>query len=325
MTRTMEEIREIVERMGYHLLNEYSDNKNKMRRVIIQDFEGFKYNVYFKHIIKGHIPEFVGKGNPFTLSHNIPLWLKKENKQFALCEGNTYEGNRKKLFFQCLRESCQEIFDMTWNHIYNGGECPFCRGYRVGKRNNLAYLRPDLAKEWDYENNYRNPEDYVEFSNKKVSWICSKCGYSWDAKIYNRSNGRGCQKCSDLQKESSIANKLKTYLKSNWNAISEYKLFKNPETGYWLPYDIYIPYGENPELNGFYIEVHSDQHYRLCYFHKLSARKNGTTPEEEFSYQKHKDKIKKNFAKKNGVYIEIDLRKIKTTEEAIEHIENVLK
>ena len=35
--------------------------------------------------------------------------------------------------------------------------------------------------------------------------------------------------------------------------------------------------------------------------------------------------MKKKFAKKNGVYIEINLMKIKTVEEAIEHIENKIK
>jgi len=160
---------------------------------------------------------------------------------------------------------------------------------------------------------------------EEVSWKCSKCGHKWDTKIINRSNGTGCPKCYDLQKESTIANKLKEYFKENYDAEDEYKILKNPDTGYWLPYDIYIPYGKNPDLNGFYIEVHWEQHYKVCYFHKLSAKKNRTTPEEEFEYQKYKDKIKKTFAKKNGIYVEVDLRKIKTDEEAIGYIESILK
>lgn len=117
--------------------------------------------------------------------------------------------------------------------------------------------------------------------------------------------------------QSLIALLLKSYFKEKYEAEVEYKIFKNPETEYWLPYDIYIPYGENPELNGFYIEVHGEQHYKFIeLWHKTKER---------FEYQKYKDKLKKKFAKKNGFYVEIDLRRIKTVEEAIEYIESKIK
>ena len=103
------------------------------------------------------------------------------------------------------------------------------------------------------------------------------------------------------------------------------KVLKNPKTGMWLPYDIYIPYGENPELNGFYTEVNGGQHYSLCGWHARNAKEKGISKEDEFRYKKDLDKLKKSFAKKNGTYIEIDLHKIKTTEEAIEYIENILE
>jgi len=324
MKRTREKIEKTVENLGYKLLYEYSEEKNGMRRIIIQDSEGYKYGLYFNDFTKGCVANFVDRRNPFVL-FNIGLWLKKENKPFLLCNGNVYKGNKEKLFFQCLVEDWQEIFDMNWNNIYNGHKCPFCVGKRVGKYNNLEYLRPDLVVEWDFKNNKNSPKDYTEFAKEKVSWICSKCENIWEAKIGDRSHGSGCPRCSDLQKESTIANELKIYFKQNYNAIPEYKALKNPETNRWLPYDIYIPYGKIPELNGFYIEVHWEHHYRLCLWHKKQAERNGTTPEEEFEYQKWKDKIKKRFAKKNGVYIEIDLRKTKTIESAIKHVENVLK
>lgn len=321
--RTREEVCEIVENLEYSLLNQYI--RKNIRRVVIQDAEGYKYDVELNSLIRGHTPPIAETRSPFALS-NISLWLKIENKSFILCDGNVYQGNRKKLLFQCLRENCQEVFDMSWDMIYSMGcECPFCGGDRVGKRNNLAILRPELVAEWDYEKNKNNPEYYTEKCGDKVSWICSKCGNPWDAQISNRSNGSGCPKCNDLQKESTIANEIKRYFESNYNAIPEYQILRNPKTGYWLPYDIYIPHGDNPELNGFYIEIHGSHHYNCNGFHQLLAKKNNTTPEEEFEYQKYKDKIKKKFAKKNGVYIEIDLRKIKTTEEAIKYIEKITK
>lgn len=57
----------------------------------------------------------------------------------------------------------------------------------------------DLVKEWDYEKNNSleiYPERVRQFSNKKVWWICSNCGHSWQATINNRSNGTACPKCA---------------------------------------------------------------------------------------------------------------------------------
>lgn len=118
-------------------------------------------------------------------------------------------------------------------------------------------------------------------------------------------------------RESLIATLLKNHFKNAYLAEEEYKVLRNPETGYWLPYDIYIPSGKNKELNGFYIEIHGIQHYKFVEFwHKTK---------EKFEYNKRLDKIKKRFAKKNGTYIEIDLRKIKTVEEAVEHVKKFAK
>lgn len=316
--RTIEEVSQIVTNFGYELLDKYQEGKRKMCRVIIKDEYGYKYDTLLSNLIKGQVPDFVNKGNPFTLSHNIPLWLEKENKSFKLFGDNEYKGSNKRLFFQCLNESCGEIFDMSWTEIYSHNcSCPFCSGQRTGKRNNLLYLRPDLAKEWDYKKNKENPENFTCGSNREVFWICSKCNYSWKTTIFHRTtDGTGCPKCADAYRESKIASGLKANLKERYDAISEYKILKNPNTRQWLPFDIYIPFGENPEINGFYIEVHGEQHYKfIVHWHKTKER---------FEYNKKLDKLKKKFAKKNGTYIEIDLRKNKDIEEIIKKIEDIL-
>jgi hypothetical protein len=50
------------------------------------------------------------------------------------------------------------------------------------------------------------------------------------------------------------------------------------------------------------IEVHGCQHYKISNFHSMQANKKNSTPEEEFEYSLEKDKIKKEFALKNGYY-----------------------
>lgn len=66
----------------------------------------------------------------------------------------------------------------------------------VSPENSLEALFPDIAKEWDYDNNYPLvPSSFAPFSKRKVHWICEK-GHSWNAPIYTRTSGHGCPKCS---------------------------------------------------------------------------------------------------------------------------------
>lgn len=159
---------------------------------------------------------------------------------------------------------------------------------------------------------------------KPAKWVClCDCGNST---IVNGSSlKRGATISCGCLSESIISHEVKIYFINNYEAKKEYKILKNPDTGSWLRYDVYIPSGLDVRINGFYIEVHGKQHYGLDYFHIRQSEEKRTSPEKEFEYQKYKDELKKKFAKKNGTYIEVDLRKIKTTEQAIEYILNIVE
>ena len=77
-----------------------------------------------------------------------------------------------------------------------GQGCPECSNRKVGKSNNLAVLYPNVAAEWDYEENGDlTPDQVVPGSNKKVGWKCEK-GHKWKAVITSRVNkGNGCVHC----------------------------------------------------------------------------------------------------------------------------------
>ena len=63
----------------------------------------------------------------------------------------------------------------------------------------LAFERPDLLKEWDYEKNALicAPDKVTLGSNKKVWWKCSKCGHEWQTLIATRTiQGCNCPICS---------------------------------------------------------------------------------------------------------------------------------
>lgn len=79
----------------------------------------------------------------------------------------------------------------------NGGNCPYCSKQRLLPENSLATKFPDIAKEFDLEQNApKTPDQFAAFSNRRVYWLCPKCGHSWNSTINNRTSlGRGCPNC----------------------------------------------------------------------------------------------------------------------------------
>lgn len=68
----------------------------------------------------------------------------------------------------------------------------------VEKEKSLAYLFPEIAKEWHpTKNGTLKPTNVTSGSHKKVWWICNK-GHEWIVSIKNRTAGRtNCPYCSN--------------------------------------------------------------------------------------------------------------------------------
>ena len=78
--------------------------------------------------------------------------------------------------------------------------CPYCSGQRVlFGYNDLATVRPDLAREWHpTKNGELTPEQVSVGAHQKAWWLCEK-GHEWQAVIGSRNQGRGCPICSNKQ------------------------------------------------------------------------------------------------------------------------------
>ncbi|HFJ9467876.1 zinc-ribbon domain-containing protein [Bacillus cereus group sp. BfR-BA-01495] len=63
------------------------------------------------------------------------------------------------------------------------------------KEKSLAYMNPELVKEWHPTKNNKLTPDKISFGSNKSVWWLGKCGHEWDAKVNNRINGNGCPKC----------------------------------------------------------------------------------------------------------------------------------
>jgi len=61
----------------------------------------------------------------------------------------------------------------------------------------LADLYPDLAAEWDSENNELRPNQVTPGVAYRAAWVCRTCGYQWRVPVYHRAgNERGCPVCA---------------------------------------------------------------------------------------------------------------------------------
>ena len=66
----------------------------------------------------------------------------------------------------------------------------------VIKNGSLAQVKPELMKEWCYEQNVVSPEDVPAGELQEYWWHCSKCGFEWLSSPRYRSHGSGCPACS---------------------------------------------------------------------------------------------------------------------------------
>jgi len=128
----------------------------------------------------------------------LEQWDWEKNKQLGLDPYKIRPGADKKLFWKCSKGS-----DHRWQASINARTgakkhgCPFCSGRRPCKKNNLAVLFPEIAKQWHpTKNGNLTPVKVTAYSNKKVFWMC-RLEHYWESTIDNRTNnGTGCPFCS---------------------------------------------------------------------------------------------------------------------------------
>ena len=137
------------------------------------------------------------------------LWNYDKNQ--GLKPDQIFAGSNKKVWWKC--PDCGYEWEAIVTNMTKKHEgCPACRirkekddtkidCNRKSKRiieglNDLLTLRPEIAKEWDYEKNEDlQPSQVGIGSGNKVWWRCSECGHKWKSTISNRTYGFGCPKC----------------------------------------------------------------------------------------------------------------------------------
>lgn len=152
-----------------------------------------------------------GSGCPYCSSQRVSIGvndlatanprLAKEwnlDKNGDLKPEDVTANSGKKVWWKCDKGHEWQAIIASRN---SGNGCPYCSGKKVlVGYNDLATTNPKLASEWNYERNGNlRPEDFTANSGKKVWWKCEK-GHEWQARIADRSKGRGCPFCSGRKK-----------------------------------------------------------------------------------------------------------------------------
>ena len=89
------------------------------------------------------------------------------------------------------------------------------------KQNSLEIVFPNISQEWDYKKNTITPDKVTPFSRKKVFWLCSNCGNSYQMVIGDRTGNKkcGCPKCG-FEKRNKMQRAIK---EKNISRIAEYR------------------------------------------------------------------------------------------------------
>ena len=175
-------------------------------------------------------------------------FLSKKNEKFP------YEvliGSRVQYWWAC---ELGHQFRAHPDSVNKGNWCPYCGNKKVmAGFNDLATVRPDLAKEWHpTKNRPLEPSQVINGFHRKVWWRCDS-GHAFLQSGKKRREGQGCPSCSAsgyspgepgylylLQKEllqlqqfgmtNNPNRRLTTHKKNGWEVLDVI----GPADGYWV-------------------------------------------------------------------------------------------
>lgn len=171
----------------------------------------------------------------------ISQWDSEKNNNFNYDSVSVH--SKKVFWWKCeLNHSWKAAIG---NRYAAKADCHICTGRSVlAGFNDLAFLRPELLNEWNYDKNTDiQPTEVSVSSSRKVWWIC-KDKHEWETKIYNRTKSHkptGCPYCAN-QKVLTGINDLKSLfpeIAEEWhpekNLLSPNHVFgRTVQKAWWL-------------------------------------------------------------------------------------------
>lgn len=129
-------------------------------------------------------------------------------KNGSLRPNHIAKTSEKKVWWKCHRECCQHIWKMEIYKRARGGyygSCPACRkphnNRKLSDSNRFSiHGDPKLQKEWHPTKNgtLKKSDVTINYSIKKIWWMCSKCSFEWESPMYTRRKNSECPACRRL-------------------------------------------------------------------------------------------------------------------------------
>lgn len=152
-----------------------------------------------------------GKGCPYCSGNRVkqgfndvetthPHLAKSWSKSNTLSPNSITYGSKKQITWICLNDSDHIEWKTTPNSRSKGRGCPQCAGSKVHTGvNDLATLRPELAREW-HESNYRTPSEITCGSSYVALWQCrADDRHTWTSRVAHRvATNTSCIHCFNL-------------------------------------------------------------------------------------------------------------------------------
>lgn len=212
---------------------------------------GMRSNVWWRCPDKGHVYDawpaqrvrgsgcrycagiaaYPGETDLASTHPELVLQLAKEQPE-GVSPQNLKSGSSRIVNWVCVSNS-KHVYPMSpYERITNKSGCSYCAGKRVlHGDNDLKTLFPEVAAEWEYEENFpHRPENFVPGSNKKFYWRCSWTPtHTWIAQINTRTKGHGCNQCArvktgvnDLETKASL-DPSRAHLLTEWDSTANEK------------------------------------------------------------------------------------------------------
>lgn len=142
------------------------------------------------------------------MNQTLKIYAQAEGRRYLLQEWDTLKnlpltpdacapGSHRKVWWRCTRG---HSWQAAVKSRVSGTNCPVCANrVVVAGENDLATLRPELARQWDWSANAPlGPDAVTAGTNRKVWWHCER-GHTWQAAVSARVRGSGCPVCAGKQ------------------------------------------------------------------------------------------------------------------------------
>ena len=152
-------------------------------------------------ILCPHCSHAVATPGEYSLATEHPDLMKewdwKKNAELDLHPDHLLPESNKKAHWICHKG---HHWEAVVSSRTRGNGCPYCSGkFTIPGENSLAALFPEIASEWDWEENAQlglEPDKVAPYSSKKVHWKC-RSGHKWVTSIDKRTmRSQGCPHCS---------------------------------------------------------------------------------------------------------------------------------